>query len=207
MTAHRFVDRDALDDADEAEDEASVDPFLSGGRRTLLPDLGPIIYRTDEKEPFDADVYRTPEGKNVGVIRLPSFGPDDLDEHVEAFATLIEKFEATTDALIIDQQNNPGGYFFYMMSLLSMLSPQPLKMPKQQEKITPQEVADADSTLQSLEKVTDAIVIASCGPAWARSSSALLAAAPRRNRERRAQRARASSGRAGCAQPVATKRS
>ena len=157
MTAYRVIDEEALAEAKKAKD-ADVDPFLSGGRKTLLPDLGPVIYRTDAKAPFDAYVYRNEEGKNVGVIRLPEFSPEDagkLDTYVEAFAELIEKFEATTDALIIDQQNNPGGYFFYMMSLLSMLSPQPMTMPKQQEKITPAEVAEADETLQSLEKVTD----------------------------------------------------
>ncbi len=157
MTAYRVIDKEALAEAESA-DEADVDPFLSAGRKTLLPDLGPIIFRTSEKEPFDAYVYRTPEGKNVGVIRLPEFSPDEapkLDKYVDAFAELIEKLEATTDALIIDQQNNPGGYFFYMMSLLSMLSPQPMKMPKQNEKITPAEVAQADELLQELEKVTD----------------------------------------------------
>ena len=157
MTAYGVIDEEALAAAATAA-PADVDPFLGGGRKTLLPDLGPVIFRTDTKNPFDAYVYRTPEGKNVGVIRLPEFSPADankLDKYVDAFAELIEKFEATTDALVIDQQNNPGGYFYYMMALLSMLSPQPLKMPKQNEKITPAEVAEADELLQDLAKVTD----------------------------------------------------
>ncbi len=156
MTAHRFVDQEAIQAA-KSPKSGAADPFLMGGRKTLLPDLGPIIFRTDSKNPFDAYVYRTPEGKNVGVIRISSFDVDDPDAAVEAFAELIEKFEATTDALVIDQQNNPGGYFHYMMALLSMLSTEPLKMPKQQEKITPQEAFDADELLEELKAVkTDA---------------------------------------------------
>lgn len=151
MTAHRFIDNEAL----AAAKTGAVDPFLMGGRKTLLPDLGPIMFRTEPTNPFDAYIYRAPNGKNVGVIRLPTFGVEKPAMNVMEFAKLIEKMEATTDALIIDQNNNPGGYFHYMMALLSMLSPEPMKMPMQQEKITPREAAEADAMLQQLKDVTN----------------------------------------------------
>lgn len=151
MTAHRYIDTEALAAAGK---QGGVDPFLMGGRKTLLPDLGPIIFRTEATSPFDAYIYRAPNGKNVGVIRLPTFGVDKPALYVAEFAKLIEKMEATTDGLIIDQNNNPGGYFHYMMALLSMLSPQPMKMPMQQEKITAREAAEADAMLQELKDIT-----------------------------------------------------
>lgn len=52
-------------------------------------------------------------GKTVGFLRIPSYGPEDLGGTVLGLRYLISQLEKTTDYLVIDQTNNPGGAVVY----------------------------------------------------------------------------------------------
>ena len=62
-------------------------------------------------------------------------------------------FQERTDALVIDQINNPGGFLFYMCGLLSTLSDQPLFVPKQRMMITQEKVFESIDNLKILEQI------------------------------------------------------
>ncbi len=161
MTAHGVIDKAEIEAANaralsaKENGDTEWDGFVIGGRKSFVPTLGPIVTTTGPKDPFDAYIYRAPNGKNVGVIRLPEFAPDEPEKMAKAFTQLIAQFEEATDALVIDQNNNPGGLFFYMMALLSTLSPNAMKMPSHSEAITPHEVFDDQNNLKELEPVKD----------------------------------------------------
>ena len=150
MSAQRYIDHSEL-----ASAETTGDGFVIGARNTFVPKLGPIVAQEPESSPIAAYIYRAPNGKNIGVVRIPEYGPENAEECAKAFAEIIARYEDATDALVIDQNNNPGGYFFYMMALLSCLSPSAMKMTGQMEAITPQEVKDAQAELASYAGITD----------------------------------------------------
>ncbi|MFN8792157.1 MAG: S41 family peptidase [Bdellovibrionales bacterium] len=73
-------------------------------KNTLIPDM------------FFAGTFER-NGKRVGFLRVPSYGPDFVDQHPEtiqwlAFTTryIIGRLQAESDYLILDQTNNPGGF-------------------------------------------------------------------------------------------------
>lgn len=150
MSAQRYIDEGAI-----AEADTLGDGFIVGAKKSFVPTLGTVVSREPETSPFDAYIYRAPNGKNVGVIRVPTYGPDKPEECAKAFAALIARYEDATDALVIDQTNNPGGYFYYMQALLSQLSPNAMKMTGQQEAITPREVNEALTELDMMAGITD----------------------------------------------------
>lgn len=99
-----------------AEPEAgSANPFAMGARKSFVPDLGEKIWESGDgpEEPFRAYVYRSPDNRLIGYVRIPSYAPRDAEKAVAHFGKLMAKFEKTTDAMVIDQLNNPGGSVFY----------------------------------------------------------------------------------------------
>jgi C-terminal processing protease CtpA/Prc len=74
---------------------------------------------------------------------------------VAAFAKVIEKFQKTTSALVIDQVNNPGGSVFYLYTLASMLSDQPLTTPLHEMSLVQADILDAVQFLDKLKDVND----------------------------------------------------
>jgi hypothetical protein len=109
-------------------------PHAIGARKSYVPDLGTIKWRSEEWDEFDAYVFENDEGKSIGYLRLPSYSCQWGIEWIY-FAELINRFEQETDALIIDQVNNPGGYIFYCYALASMLVTEPMQIPPNREKI------------------------------------------------------------------------
>lgn len=100
---------------------------------------------------FKAYIYETPSHQRVGYIRIPTYhaGYDEAQE----FSQLINAFQYNSDALIIDQVNNPGGYFFYMYAIASMLTDKPLQTPTQRQTITQEDVSFALNYIQYLQNV------------------------------------------------------
>lgn len=68
--------------------------------------------------------------KTIGVIRIPSYSPEsflDVELEYRWMSRVIEIFENTTDAMIIDQLGNGGGYVAAVERTVSLFaSPQPL---------------------------------------------------------------------------------
>lgn len=129
-----------------------------GSRKSFLPRLGQDLWwESDETDPFDAYIYANEEGKRIGVIRIPSFSSssykDSLDSCAATFGELLTMMETKTDALVIDQLNNPGGSVAYLFALLSMLSDQPLDCAWHQTKLNPAEIYESQKDLEQLRKI------------------------------------------------------
>ena len=69
---------------------------------------------------------------------------------VAEFTRDVALFESTTDALVIDQNNNPGGSVFYLYSLVSTLATQPMHTALHRMSITQ---ADVLSALQQIDQL------------------------------------------------------
>lgn len=121
-------------------------------KRSFVPDLGEFVWQTEEDSPYFAYIYKTISGKNVGYLRIPTF-----ETNRNRFASLIsilEQMEANTDALVIDEVDNPGGYVFQVYSLASMLTEMPLNTPRHRMQITQSDVLRAAQDAASLLNVS-----------------------------------------------------
>jgi hypothetical protein len=135
--------------------ENTGNPHEIGGRKTFTPDLGVKIWETPDSDPFHAYIFKAPDRRLIGYVRIPSYDPEDTDKAVEAFSKIIRTFEVATDALVIDQVNNPGGSVFYLYALASMLSQQPLYTPQHRVSIMQADVAEALQGLKEMASVKD----------------------------------------------------
>lgn len=125
--------------------------FFLGARKSSLPFLGTPLWQTDESDPFHAYIFKDTHDRLIGYIRLPSF--DGSSSLFLEFASLMNRFEEKTEALIIDEVNNPGGSVFYLYALLSTLSNQPLLVPPQREILTQERVYDALALLDDCKEI------------------------------------------------------
>lgn len=140
-----------------ADDPAMVprfgSPYDIGGRQSHLPPLGAIIRQPDEKAQFHSYIYRTTQGRLVGVVRIPSYMAADFDRAVAEFRDLMIEMNGSTDALVIDQLNNPGGALFYGSALISYLADSDVASPREQIKLTQAEILEADALLNQAGNV------------------------------------------------------
>ena len=151
------------DDKDKKDKQKKElpNPYGLGVRESFLPELGPKIWESADDNPFQAYVYRSPkDGKIIGYVRIPSYVPEnyrpksDSKKSLAAFAEIIQRFDKTTDALVIDQLNNPGGSLLYLYGLASMLSDQTMAAPRHRVAITQSDAAEAAATIRRLESVS-----------------------------------------------------
>lgn len=122
-----------------------------GSRKSFLPPLGKKIWQSAEECPYDAYLFETQDRTLVGYVRIPHYLMED--EEAVAFSRIIDRFQATTDLLVIDQFDNPGGYFFHAFALTSMLTDRPLSVPKECVKISQSDINAALSLLELLDAV------------------------------------------------------
>lgn len=139
------------DSGQEEKDDKDQNPHWIGARVSFIPALGPKIWESSKKDIFYAYVYRAPEGKVVGYVRIPYYGGGA--KAVKEFADLIKKFEEITDALVIDQVNNPGGSVFYLYALARLLSPDVLRTPQHHMKLNTGEVFQAATIESDLREI------------------------------------------------------
>lgn len=118
--------------------------------KSFLPPLGEKIWETNYF--FYAYIYEL-DGKKIGYVRIPDYYNNPHYEAVLEFGNIIKKFQ-DTDALVIDQLDNPGGYVVYLYSLLSMLTDTPLTVPKHRVKISYDHLMDGLEFLDILEDVS-----------------------------------------------------
>jgi hypothetical protein len=130
-------------------------PFDLGTRTSYLPALGEKIWESAAEDPFHAYIYRLPNGRVIGHVRIPSYMPEDVPKAIKHFGEIMARFEKTTDALVIDQINNPGGGVFYLYTLASMLSDQALRVPRHRIALTQADAAEAASFLMLEATVTN----------------------------------------------------
>lgn len=107
--------------------EAADNPFMIGARKSFVPRLGQVLWESKDDDHFHAYIFKTKEGRKMGYIRIAAYDGDN--EEVKEFAKVMAKFQAQTDALVIDQVSNPGGSLFYLYGLASHLTDKPLATP------------------------------------------------------------------------------
>ena len=133
----------------------AANPFGLGGRDSFLPALGKKTWEAAKDDLFSAYIFRLPDGRSIGYVRIASYEVDDANAAVAEFAGLMKRFQETTDGLVIDQVNNPGGSVFYMYALASMLTDQPLTTPQHHVALTQDDVASALNFLKTEPFVRD----------------------------------------------------
>jgi hypothetical protein len=138
----------ALELMNEAKAENN---FALGSRSSYLPALGTKIWSSDKENHFDAYIYLNDAKELIGYIRIPKYGAGEAES--KKFMEIMKKFSKTTDKLVIDQLNNPGGSVFYLYSLVSMLTDKAMFTPKHYMAINQEMIADDLKTLNSLEKI------------------------------------------------------
>ncbi|MCC5832835.1 MAG: protease-like activity factor CPAF [Chlamydiales bacterium] len=124
-----------------------------GSRSSYLPPLGKKIWKSGFDWMFDAYIFETLSGKRVGYIRIPHYMADV--EELDEFGEIVSFFQTRTNALIIDQLNNPGGSVFYLYALASTLTDKPLYAPKHHIALTQEEVHSVLCMLPYLDQVTN----------------------------------------------------
>lgn len=130
-----------------------------GAKKSFLPPLGETLWEIkdapkEEDESLDywnAYVYRHPNGKSIGYIRIPHY--HESQNLVADFGKIINILDEKTDALVIDQVHNFGGFVDYMYQLASILAIEPLKAPYHRIKITQKEVMGAHNTLELIKLI------------------------------------------------------
>ena len=125
--------------------------FGIGTKKSFIPDLGIKIWSSAKESSFDAYIFKNSENKLIGYIRIPSYGAGEKESF--EFKTIMKKFAAVTDKLVIDQVNNPGGSVFYLYSLVSMLSDKVMATPKHYMTINQEIIAEAITSLKEINTV------------------------------------------------------
>ncbi|MEJ2419150.1 MAG: protease-like activity factor CPAF, partial [Exilibacterium sp.] len=103
-------------------EDATVDqnPYQFGGRKSYIPALGEIVEEAPEESIFYWSKEMGEEGKNYGYLRLPSY--DGSVSNYNAFGQTVNRLEANTEKLILDQNHNPGGSVLYLYALVSLFA-------------------------------------------------------------------------------------
>ncbi|CDR35006.1 protease-like activity factor CPAF, partial [Criblamydia sequanensis] len=134
----------------EANSDFEEGPHDVGSKISYIPALGKKIWEAKQSAIFHAYLFEH-NNKKIGFLRIPSYHGEA--EEIEEFETLISFMQKNSDALIIDQVNNPGGSAFYLYALASMLTDKPLYPPKHKMSITQREVMLSLIVLPILEQI------------------------------------------------------
>lgn len=128
---------------------------LLGEKKSDISRLGKVLWKNDKDNIFHAYIFETPEGENVGFLRIPHFRSlsYDSEEEMEELVEIFTRFEEFTSKLVIDQTNNPGGKLFYLYDIVSLLAYEPIKLPKNKVLLSPTMIADYRMDLKDLENV------------------------------------------------------
>ncbi|MFZ0565427.1 MAG: protease-like activity factor CPAF [Chlamydiales bacterium] len=130
-----------------------MNPHDLGARKSFIPRLGRVVWKPWFENIFDVYIFQTSSGKNIGYIRIPHYIGDEED--VEAFGKMMNYFQYRTDALVIDQINNPGGLVFYLYALASTLIEERCSTPQHHIALTQDDVHAALFLLPHLTNIYD----------------------------------------------------
>lgn len=151
--------KDKLYFSDDEEDEQSVNPHEMGVIKNFMPTLGKVWW--ENKGFYHAYIFETDDHKLVGYLRIPHYADMDFLGHsfselifIPELKKILKLFEERTDALVIDQMNNPGGSVFFLYAIASLLTDQPLVTPKHRMSISFSDIQDASYCIPILSKIT-----------------------------------------------------
>ncbi len=127
--------------------------FGLGTRSSYLPSLGKKIWESSKSSHHEAYIYLNAKKEVIGYIRIPTYGASVKES--KEFVETIKRFKKSTDKLVIDQLNNPGGSVFYLYSLVAALTDQPMATPKHYMSINQSEIQESLGTLKQLQSISD----------------------------------------------------
>jgi hypothetical protein len=135
--------------------EFCIDPVTKSNRRigayqSYIPLLGEPVWM-DKSLPFFAYIYVNAHNQSIGYVRISDYHKDLAE--IEDFGRLMQFFEKQTDALVIDQVDNPGGHVWVLYELASMLTNKPLITPRHRVKINQEDILEARLMLSILDKI------------------------------------------------------
>ncbi len=155
--------KDEDGDVDNAEDE--ITDFNLQLEKTPTPHpinrdsivFGKKVWSEPNKSDFNVHIYELPEtGKRIGYIRISTYSHHvDISGYNQLalkLAESIKHLQGHTDALLVDQVDNPGGLGLYALAIASMLTDRPLTLPKDHFSITQAEVWRAQMYLEELKE-------------------------------------------------------
>lgn len=123
---------------EESDDEDKL-PVRLGSKKSALAPLGEVLWESPSDHEYYAYLFRGSEGHTYGYIRLPSYSKDS--KSVQQFSHLLNILEEKSDALVIDQLNNPGGKAYAVYAFASLFANKPLKVPTHRLTISQEEVS------------------------------------------------------------------
>ena len=121
-------------------------------KKGFLPPLGEIIWETESKNQLYAYLYENESGKKIGYLYIPSY---TLVPLMKELIAAIEYLEKESDALVIDQTNNPGGYLHFTYALISLLTHQPLAGLRQRETLIQEDMMDYAQAAMRIPKMLE----------------------------------------------------
>ncbi len=127
--------------------DINLNKFSIGNQSSFIPELGKVIWRSENG--VYAYIYKNNEGKNIGFLRIPDYLSIDKDE----LKDVLKVFNNKTDALIIDQNNNPGGSVIILYEILSLLTDKPLTLPEHEFTLIQEDVAEAYWLLDYIDEL------------------------------------------------------
>lgn len=152
------ADEDDGEDNDD-DDQGELNPHEIGAKESFIPNLGKIWWKNPGKA-FHAYIFETEDRQLIGYLRIPNyedfyFGNCSFSDlvFIPELKNILSEFQDRTDALVIDQINNPGGSVFYMYSIVSLLTDKSLSTPKHRMMISHADVSAAAQLSSLLEKV------------------------------------------------------
>lgn len=131
--------------------EAAEKESIIGAKKSFIPALGKIIWEHPSDKHFHAYIFETADLQNVGYVRIADYM--GFNDQAKEFLDIINAFQTQTDALIIDQVNNPGGILFYMYGLLTTLTDRPLHVPTHRQTLIQADISEALNILDELEVI------------------------------------------------------
>ncbi|MBA3602899.1 MAG: protease-like activity factor CPAF [Parachlamydiaceae bacterium] len=152
-------------DVDNAEDEITdfnlnleQTPPHPINRNSIV--FGKRLWSETNKSDFNVHIYELPEtGKRIGYIRISTYSHQvDINGYTQLalrLADSIKHLQGHTDALLVDQVDNPGGLGLYALAIASMLTDRPLTLPKDHFSITQAEVWRAHMYLEDLKETLE----------------------------------------------------
>ncbi len=134
-------------------DIAPENPYGLGARKTFTPDLGPKVWESATNDIFYAYIYKRADRKLIGYVRIPQYVVPDYNKAIDEFTKIVARFELNTDAMVIDQVNNPGGSVFYLYALAATLAKDPLATPRHRMAVNQADVMEALGQIEMLSKI------------------------------------------------------
>lgn len=131
-------------------------PYM-GKRNGSLPPLGKIVWESAPDSPFQAYVALTDDRLLVGYLRIGHYVWLDPERAMSQLEEILAWMQESTDALVLDQTTNQGGYLFSLYGLLSMLSDQPLNTPRHHLRLVQEDIAEAWQSVNALSGITSEV--------------------------------------------------